>query len=252
MVVTSNEVSMIQIMLTVLLFFAAVLYSSVGHAGASGYLAVMSLFGIAPEVMKPTALVLNIAVASLATYKFYRAGFFQWRLFWPFAVCSVPLAYLGGSFDLSAIYYKPLLGTVLLLAAGRLLLGKQDYSVDGARIVPIPMALGLGGMIGFLSGLTGVGGGIFLSPLLLFSGWASIRQASGVTAAFILVNSIAGLLGNIASVSRVPIDAVWWLLAAVGGGWIGAELGARRLKIPYIKSLLGVVLVIAGLKMIVT
>ncbi len=239
-------------MLTVLLFFAAVLYSSVGHAGASGYLAVMSLFGIAPEVMKPTALVLNIAVASLATYKFYRAGFFQWRLFWPFAVCSVPLAYLGGSFDLSAIYYKPLLGTVLLLAAGRLLLGKQDYSVDGARIVPIPMALGLGGMIGFLSGLTGVGGGIFLSPLLLFSGWASIRQASGVTAAFILVNSIAGLLGNIASVSRVPIDAVWWLLAAVGGGWIGAELGARRLKIPYIKSLLGVVLVIAGLKMIVT
>lgn len=243
---------MIQIMLTVLLFFAAVLYSSVGHAGASGYLAVMSLFGIAPEVMKPTALVLNIAVASLATYKFYRAGFFQWRLFWPFAVCSVPLAYLGGSFDLPAIYYKPLLGTVLLLAAGRLLLGKQDYSVDGARIVPIPMALGLGGMIGFLSGLTGVGGGIFLSPLLLFSGWASIRQASGVTAAFILVNSIAGLLGNIASVSRVPIDAVWWLLAAVGGGWIGAELGARRLKIPYIKSLLGVVLVIAGLKMIVT
>lgn len=243
---------MIQIMLTVLLFFAAVLYSSVGHAGASGYLAVMSLFGIAPEVMKPTALVLNIAVASLATYKFYRAGFFQWRLFWPFAVCSVPLAYLGGSFDLSAIYYKPLLGTVLLLAAGRLLLGKQDYSVDGARIVPIPMALGLGGMIGFLSGLTGVGGGIFLSPLLLFSGWASIRQASGVTAAFILVNSIAGLLGNIASVSRVPVDAVWWLLAAVGGGWIGAEFGTKRLKIPYIKLLLGVVLVIAGLKMILT
>jgi uncharacterized membrane protein YfcA len=243
---------MIQLLLILLLFFAAVLYSSVGHAGASGYLAVMSLFGIAPEVMKPTALVLNIAVASLATYKFYRAGCFQWHLFWPFAVCSIPFAFLGGSFDLPAIYYKPLLGSVLLLAAGRLLLGKQEYSANGVRIVPIPIALGLGGLIGFLSGLTGVGGGIFLSPLLLFSGWASIRQVSGVTAAFILVNSIAGLLGNIASVNRVPVDAVWWLLAAVGGGWIGADLGARRLKIPYIKSLLGVVLVIAGLKMILT
>lgn len=243
---------MIQFLLTLLLFLAAILYSSVGHAGASGYLAVMSLFGIAPEVMKPTALVLNIAVATLATYKFYRAGFFQWRLFWPFAVCSIPLAYLGGSIDLPTIYYKPLLGCVLLLAATRLLFGKRDYSeVDGPAL-PIPMALGLGGFIGFLSGLTGVGGGIFLSPLLLFSGWASIRQASGVTAAFILVNSIAGLLGNFQSIYRVPVDAVWWLAAAAVGGWIGSELGAKRLKIPFIKALLGMVLVIAGLKMILT
>jgi len=243
---------MIHFVTTLLLFFAAVLYSSVGHAGASGYLAVMSLFGIAPEVMKPTALVLNIAVASLATYKFYRAGFFQWRLFWPFAVCSIPLAYLGGAMDLPAIYYKPLLGSVLLLAAARLIFGKRDYSeIDGSAL-PIPVALGLGGVIGFLSGLTGVGGGIFLSPLLLFSGWASMRQASGVTAAFILVNSIAGLLGNFQSIDRVPFDAVWWLAAAVLGGWIGSELGAKRLKIPLIKALLGMVLVIAGLKMILT
>jgi uncharacterized membrane protein YfcA len=241
---------MIQFVLPILLFLAAVLYSSVGHAGASGYLAVMSLFGIAPEVMKPTALVLNIAVALLASFKFYRAGFFEWRLFWPFAACSIPFAFLGGSLDVPAIYYKPLLGSVLLLSAGRLLFGKKDYSESGARALPIPIALGLGGFIGFLSGLTGVGGGIFLSPLLLFSGWASIRQASGVTAAFILVNSIAGLLGNIESVHRVPFDAVWWLAAAVVGGWIGSELGAKRLMIPYITALLAVVLVIAGLKMI--
>jgi hypothetical protein len=240
------------IVLSFLIFAAAMLHSSVGHAGASGYLAAMALVGLAPEVMKPTALVLNILVATLATVTFYRAGCFSWQLLWPFALSSIPLAFVGGAITLPGMYYKPIVGVVLLFAAGRQLVANWHGTTNPVKPPHLLAALIVGAGIGLLSGLTGVGGGIFLSPLLLFAGWAETRETSGVSAAFILVNSVAGLLGHLASVAQVPVEASCWGAAAVVGGFIGAELGSRRLDNVWLRRLLGVVLLIAGLKMILT
>jgi uncharacterized membrane protein YfcA len=238
--------------LALLILFAATLYSSVGHAGASGYLAAMALMGVAPAVMKPTALALNILVAVVAFTRFYRAGAFSWSLLWPFALASIPFAWFGGWITLPPHYYKPLVGVVLIYTAW--------YSFRSAlRTEPVPikppsivLRLFFGGALGFLSGLTGVGGGIFLSPLLLILGWAPIRVISGVSAAFILVNSIAGLLGAMQASITLPAALPWWAVAAIAGGAIGSELGSRRLGNPTIKKMLALVLAIAGLKMILT
>jgi uncharacterized membrane protein YfcA len=232
-----------------LIFAAAVLYSSVGHAGASGYLAVMALYGFAPEVMKPTALALNILVATLATIQFYRAGCFEWRVFWPFATTSIPFAFLGGTLSLPGNYYKPLVGLLLLLAASRFFVPSTRTPME-RRPLTVWIALLAGAGIGLLSGLTGVGGGVFLSPLLLIAGWAEIRQSSGGTAAFILVNSFAGLLGHLSSVSQIPVQAVGWGIAAIFGGWVGTQLGSQYLNSIRLREILGVVLMIAGLKLI--
>ena len=238
------------IALTGLIFLAAALYSSVGHAGASGYLAAMALFGLAPAVMKPTALTLNILVAVIATTKFYRAGCFSWKLFAPFAISSVPFAFIGGAISLPGYLYKPVVGLVLLYSAYRLVAGKGiKAEVTHPPLLPVAAS---GAGIGLLSGLTGVGGGIFLSPLLLFAGWAETRQASGVAAAFILVNSAAALLGHYSAVSHLPAEVVAWAPAAILGGWIGAQYGSKRLPAPIILNLLAAVLLVAGLKMLFT
>jgi uncharacterized membrane protein YfcA len=179
-------------LLSVLFFVMAVLYSSVGNAGASGYLAVMTLAGLTPETMKSTALLLNILVALIAAVRFYRAGHFSWALFWPFTVASIPCAFLGGALVLPRGLYQGLVGIVLVFAAYRLFWYADQPPAHPTR-VPRGVALLLGAGRGFVSGLTGVGGGIFLSPLLLVMGWAEPRQSASVSAAFILVNSIAGL-----------------------------------------------------------
>jgi uncharacterized protein len=236
--------------LTFLIGIAALLYSSVGHAGASGYLAVMALFGLAPGVMKPTALTLNIVVAVIATVKFYQAGCFSWRLFWPFAITSVPFAYLGGSIMLPGEYYKPLVGLVLLFSAWRLAI-PQTLHPEGTRNLPVWTAIFLGMGIGILSGLTGLGGGIFLSPLLLLTRWAEARKTAGVCAAFVLVTSMAGLLGHISNVAEVPSAIPIWAAAAAVGGLIGSGYGSRRLSNLASKRLLSIVLVIAGVKMLI-
>lgn len=242
--------------LSLLILLAATLYSSVGHGGASGYLAAMALFGLAPAQMKPTALCLNILVASIATFRFYRAGCFSWTLFWPFAVASVPLAFIGGALTLPTTIYKQLVGLTLLYAAFRLFLFTRAKANDAAattaetRTVPLSVAILLGALVGFLSGLTGVGGGIFLSPLLLLMGWADTRRTAGVSAAFILVNSIAGLLGNFTNLQMLPPALPYFALAAVVGGLAGSEFGSRRLANVTIRRLLAVVLVVAGIKMI--
>lgn len=241
--------------LTLLIFVAALLYSSVGHAGASGYLAAMALFGLAPDVMKPTALVLNLVVATVGTIRFASAGHFDWKLFWPFAALSVPMAFLGGTMKLPISTYKIILGCVLLFAAWRLMVKPKVRAslpvVEGAqRPHFMSLALLLGAGIGLLSGLTGVGGGIFLSPLLLFLGWADVKKTAGISVAFILVNSAAGLLGHFTSVRNVPHEIVWWAPAALVGGIIGAELGSRRLEPVTMRRLLAVVLIVAGLKML--
>jgi len=240
------------IILTALIFVAALLFSSVGHAGASGYLAAMALVGISPAMMKPAALTLNILVAVIATTKYCRVGAYSWHLFWPFALASIPLAYLGGTLTLPGHIYKPLVGAVLIYAAWRSFsTAHQPAQVITAR-PHISMLLLAGAALGFLSGLTGVGGGIFLSPLLLFFRWAEVKIISGIAAAFILVNSVAGLLGVLASAPTFPSALPYWAVAAIAGGFIGAEYGSKRLANPTIQRILAVVLVIAGAKMIAT
>lgn len=238
--------------LALLIFVSALLYSSVGHAGASAYLAAMALLGLAPEVMKPAALALNILVAVVAFTKFYRSGAFSWTLLWPFAVASVPFAWLGGWITLPSHFYKPLVGGVLIYAAWYSFHSAQRSESVPVGAPPIFLRLVVGAVLGFLSGLTGVGGGIFLSPMLLVLGWAPIKVISGVSAAFILVNSIAGLLGVMQSPVTLPAALPEWAVAAVTGGLIGAEYGSRRLANPVIKKLLALVLAIAGAKMILT
>jgi len=240
------------LILAVLLLFAALLYSSVGHAGASGYLAAMALVGVSPAIMKPTALALNILVAVIATVKFYRVGSFSWRIFIPLAATAIPLAYLGGRLSLPAHLYKPLVGVVLIYAAWRSFKTASGASSYEIRTPSVVILLLSGGALGFLSGLTGVGGGIFLSPLLLFFRWAPVKVISGVAAAFILVNSIAGILGVMSASTQFHSALPLWGLVVLVGGYIGAEYGSRRLGNPAIQRLLALVLFVAGAKMIAT
>ena len=240
--------------LTALIFLAATLYSSVGHAGASGYLAAMALFGLSPEVMRPTALALNILVASLATYRYTRAKQNDWRLLIPFVIASVPAAFIGGMIHVPSAFYKPLIGVVLLFSAFQLArTAKKSKQLDRTIQRPsLGAALVTGSGLGLLAGLSGTGGGIFLSPLLLFMGWAPTRSVSGIAASFILVNSISGLLGNMSSIHSLPSALPFWAGAALLGGLIGTQLGTRTLTIPGIRYMLALVLVIAGWKMILT
>src|SRR5438067_9251388 len=228
----------------------AFLYSSVGHAGASGYIAVMTLFGLSTATIRPTALVLNILVATIGSFQFWRAGHFSWKLFWPFALRSVPAAYFGGYLQPSASILRVLIGVVLLFSATRLFFRKSDPEQTNPPSKPI--AIGVGAGLGFLSGLTGTGGGIFLTPLLLFRKWAMIRQAAAISALFILVNSIGGLVGYFTAVHSVPTLGVYLAIPAIIGGTIGSFLGSRRLPPRGIAIFLAVVLTIAGVKLIFT
>ena len=238
------------IALVVCIFAAALLYSSVGHAGASGYLAAMAFFGVAPEDMRPAALILNILVATISTVQFYRAGCFSWSIFWPFALASIPCALIGGYLKLPGTLFKSLLGCVLLVAAYRLL--RKPISDTATKHIPVWLGSVCGAGIGLLSGLTGTGGGIFLSPLLLFMGWAETKQSSGVSAAFVLVNSVAGIVGLLARTPHIPNEIPYWAAAAIVGGLIGSELGSRRFDNALLRRLLAVVLVIAAAKLILT
>lgn len=231
------------------IFVIAALYSSVGHGGASGYLAVMAFWAVAPEVARPTALVLNLFVASIATVQFWRAGHFSWRVFWPFAVTSIPSAFIGGMIKLPTNVYKWVLGLVLLFAAFRL---AWKFASDGdeVREPRLWAALAIGAVIGFLSGLVGVGGGIFLTPVLLLMGWADPKTAAGNSAMFILVNSAAGLAGNYGQVSVLPSAAWGWIIAAVIGGAIGSLLGARKFESLTLRRILATVLFFASIKLI--
>ena len=240
------------LILAFLIFAGAVLYSSVGHAGASGYLAAMALFGLAPLEMKPAALSLNILVATISATKYLRVGRFSWSIFWPFALASIPFAYLGGLINLPASYYKPIVGVILVYAAYRMLKdsANQGYAI---RTPLIPVMLFSGAGLGFLSGMVGVGGGIFLSPLLIVLRWEEARKVSGIAAAFILVNSIAGLAGFVSSKTpQLPEGLPVWAIAAVIGGYIGSEYGSKRFGSPIIKRVLSLVLFLAGIKMIAT
>ena len=236
------------ILLTTGVLLIAFLYSSVGHAGASGYIAVMSLLSVAPEEIRQTALALNILVATIGTIQFWAAGHFSWRLFWPFALLAVPMAFVGGLYRIPDEALQMLLGATLLWSSAQLLL-RPPAEADAVR-APLIASGGLGAGIGLLSGLTGTGGGIFLTPLILFLRWAPAKKAAAVSALFILVNSMAGLGGTLARGATLP-EHLWFpMSAALIGGFAGSYFGARRYAPVHIKRLLAAVLLIAGVKLL--
>lgn len=231
------------------IFLIALLYSSVGHAGASGYIAVMSLLALAPAEIKATALVLNVLVASIASWQFFRAGHFSWSLFWPFALLAVPCAALGGYLSLPSQLLKWLLSLVLFYSALSLLFSAQSAQAKSSSPPSRGIAMFTGMGIGFFAGLTGTGGGIFLTPLLLLMKWATAKSAAAVSALFILFNSVAGLGGLWWSGKTLPSSILPLLCAAAIGGVIGSYWGSRRFAATTIKLLLALVLLIAALKL---
>ncbi len=246
---------MMDLLLIPALFFSvAFLYSTVGHAGASGYLAVMALLGWAQAEIKPTALILNVAVAVIGSVRF--RGHFSFRLFWPFSLFSIPCAFLGGAIHLPTSGFRALIGLILLLSAGWFFIhpreGTGEGTGEGADPKPPPVVIGLtvGGGLGLLSGLTGTGGGIFLTPLVILMHWAGVKRAAAVSAPFILVNSLAGLLGYVSTTHLLSPPPWGSVVAVVAGGWLGATLGSRHFSPERIKRFLAMVLAIAGLKLI--
>lgn len=240
----------IEILIIFAIFAVAVLYSSVGHGGASGYLAVMALLAVAPGITRPTALILNLFVASIAFVQFYRAGHFDWRIFLSFAAGSIPLAFVGGMIHLPTAVYKIILGICLILAAVRLALNLKSEAKISAPKIWICLLIGAG--LGFVSGLVGVGGGIFLTPILLLMNWTETKKAAGISALFILVNSVSGLAGNYVQVLKLPPAVYVWIIAAVIGGIIGSTLGSHRFNSLVLRRVLAVGLTIAGAKLIFT
>jgi uncharacterized membrane protein YfcA len=211
---------------------------------------VLTLFGYAPEVIRPVALVLNIAVATIGTIQFARAGHFSWKLFWPFAILAMPMAFAGGYISLPTHWLKVLIGGVLLLSAARFAM--KPGADPEVRPPSRAQAVAVGGVLGLFAGLTGTGGGIFLTPVLIFMKWARTKTASAVSALFILVNSVAGLAGNLSATKAFPGFALSFAGVAIVGGALGSTLGSRKLDVTVIKRLLAIVLAIAGLKLILT
>lgn len=234
-----------------LLAIIAFLYSSVGHGGASGYLAVMAFMGVAPMMMKPSALVMNLAVSLFSFIGFYRAGFFKFKLFLPFAILSIPMAFLGGTMTLSDAIYKKILAVCILISIVRLLY--QFKQQEQTRPIPIWAGLLSGGLIGLLSGMIGIGGGIILSPLMLLMRWANLKETAAVSALFIFVNSLSGLYGQMQSGGIHLTEHLQYAVGAtIIGGLFGSYYGSQKFNIPTLRYLLSLGLIIASLKLIFT
>lgn len=238
------------ILLAALFFAAALLYSSVGHAGASAYLAAMALVGLPVAVMRPTALVLNLFVASIVTFRFAIAGHLPWRSLVPLAIGSVPAAFIGGSIELPGEVYRPLVAAVLVVGAWRLATSPPPADDENRPGVPWIPGIVSGAAIGLLAGLTGTGGGIFLTPLLVLAGWAGTRDAAGLSGSFILVNSIAGLAGLLGAGMTLPPVLPLWIGAVAAGGLIGSWLGAARYSVLNLRRALAFVLLLAAAKLV--
>lgn len=234
-----------------LLFIVAFLYASVGHGGASGYLALMALFSISPQVMKPTALLLNLFVSLTSFIQFYRGGHFRWKVFWPFALASIPFAYLGGLVVVDGAIYKKILGVLLLIPVVRFFFF-SNAKVMEEKDASIPLSLLVGGSIGFLSGLIGIGGGILLSPVLLLLKWTDQKQTAAISALFIFVNSMAGLAGQLTRGIQFTTDMYTYVVIAFVGGLCGAYFGALKFRQTILKNVLATVLLLAVYKLLFT
>ncbi len=234
-----------------LLFLVAFLYSSVGHGGASGYLALMALFSFTPDVMKPTALLLNLFVAGTAFIQFYRGKHFIWKIFLPLALASVPMAFLGGMITIDAGIYKKILGLLLLIPIARFIFFK-NIAVDKLKESGIGLSAVIGAVIGFLSGLIGIGGGIILSPVILLLKWTNQKQTAAISALFIFVNSLSGLGGQLTRGIQLSSDMVAYVAIAFTGGLLGSYFGSLRFRQDLLKYLLATVLLLASFKLLFT
>lgn len=235
----------------ILLFLVAFLYSSVGHGGASGYLALMAIFSFSPDVMKPTALLLNLFVSLTAFFQFYRGKHFNWRIFLPFAVASVPMSFIGGLIDVDADIYKKILGVLLLIPVARFLFF-ANLHVKELKESNIFLSVLIGAAIGFLSGLIGIGGGIILSPVLLLLHWANMKQTAAISALFIFVNSLSGLAGQWTKGISFSADMYGYVAVAFAGGICGAYFGSLKFRSDILKYLLALVLGVAAYKLLFT
>jgi uncharacterized membrane protein YfcA len=234
-----------------LLFLVAFLYASVGHGGASGYLALMALFAVAPAVMKPTALLLNLFVSLTSFIQFYRGKYFKWQIFLPLAIASFPLAFAGGLLSLDGNIYKKILGAFLLIPVCRFLFF-PNIPVDELRKSNLAISVIIGATIGFLSGLIGIGGGIILSPILLILKWTDQKQTAAISALFIFVNSLSGLAGQLSIGIRFGPDMIAYVIVAFSGGLLGAYFGALKFNQRILKYVLAVVLLLASYKLLFT
>ncbi|WP_231489737.1 sulfite exporter TauE/SafE family protein [Pedobacter sp. Leaf170] len=234
-----------------LLFIVAFLYASVGHGGASGYLALMAIFSISPLIMKPTALLLNLFVSSVSFIQFYRGRHFKWKIFWPFALASVPLSFLGGTMATDSNLYKKILGVLLLIPVIRFFFFKNTEPKD-FKAANFALSLIIGGIIGLLSGMIGIGGGIILSPILLLLKWTDQKQTAAISAAFIFVNSVSGLGGQLVKGITFNQDMIAYVLVAFVGGCCGAYFGALKFPQSILKNVLACVLALAAYKLLFT
>ena len=237
-------------LILVLFFIIAFVYSTVGHGGASGYLALMVFLNFVPEQIRPTALVLNVLVSAIASMQYYRSGYFKKELFIPLILLSVPLAFLGSRVQLSPSVFKIILGICLLLSVIRILGLIGNNSGETLRKMPLLIALLIGGGIGLISGMIGIGGGILLSPILLLFRWADIKQTAALAAPFILVNSLSGLAGLMSRHLVFPDRMMWWVLATLIGGLLGSYWGSHRFNSVVLKYLLATVLLFAAGKLL--
>lgn len=240
-----NELSVL-----ILLFIIAFFYSSVGHGGASGYIAVLSIIGISAVLIRPSALLLNIFVSGISFYHYYRTGHFRWKRFYPFAILSIPMAYWGSFIVLDPTVYKQILGVCLLIAVLRIIGIFNPKQTVTIKQLPVFAALLIGGALGFVSGVIGIGGGIVLSPLILLFNWGNLKETAAVSALFILVNSMAGMAGFWKQGLTLHPQLYFWLIAAIGGGFIGAYWGSRKAENNALKNILATVLLLAAIKLI--
>lgn len=239
------------ILFYILLLVVAFLYASVGHGGASGYLALMSFFSFVPETMRPIALMLNIVVSGIAFIQYYRGGHFKWDIFWPFALTSVPAAFLGGLVVVEAGVYKKILAVLLLFSV--LKLSGLNIRTKWFEVKQnIVLALLIGAIIGLFSGMIGIGGGIILSPVIILLNWADMKQTAAVSALFILVNSLSGLAGLYTNGFNIGTEILLPGIIAIGGGLAGAYYGATKFNNKVLKKLLAFVLLIASIKLMLT
>ena len=234
-----------------LLFIVAMLYSSVGHGGASGYLALMAIYAFTPDVMKPTALILNLFVSLTSFFQFYRGEHFKWKIFVPLAIASIPMAFIGGLIIMEASVYKKILGSLLFIPVIRFLFfaNVPDHDLKKSNVI---LSVLIGCFIGFLSGLIGIGGGIILSPILLLLKWTNQKQTAAISALFIFVNSLSGLAGQLTKGINISPDMLSYVAVAFAGGLCGAYLGALKFNQNILKNTLAVVLMVAGWKLVFT
>jgi len=246
------DVTFSDILLALIFTAIAIVYASVGQAGATGYIAVMAIAGLGPEVIRPTALALNIVVAAIGTIRFAAAGLLTWRTCYPFAILGVPFAFIGGTMKLPGIVYMPVVGLLLLLAAWQMIRPRRTAPLPESALADPPLlpSLAAGGTIGFISGITGIGGGIFVAPLIISLGWATTRQAAAISANFNLLNSAAALTGAWATLPGLPPQLPLWILAAAIGGLLGSWLALKRLPPAMLRMILFALLAVAGLRML--